>query len=182
MIQSQKTSKKRNMGKIKFILAALLFVSLFSACSSSDSDEVPRHTLESYVVQGCAYEKEAFRGTNFRNRAEIEAFLEAYAKAYYYEFSEELDWEVDPLVTLLRSYDSRFFRDRGLIVKCFSNSADLDYIIEGVGVDTETDLLNIDLTTQVLSHKKEYAYIIVECTLSDLKRDVVWNLDFQYYE
>lgn len=170
------------MGKIKFILAALLFAGLFSACSSSDSDEVSRNTLDSYVVQGCAYEKDAFRGINFRSRAEVEDFLAIYAGAYYQEFAEELDWEFDPLVLLLRSYDSRFFRDRGIIMKCFSNSADLEYKIDGVGVDTETDALNVNLVTQILSHQKEYAYIIVECTHSDLKRDVVWNLDFHYYE
>lgn len=170
------------MEKIKYLFVALFAMSLFSSCSSSDSDEVSRKSLDSYVVEHCAYERDAFRGLNFRTRAEIEDFLLIYADSYYREFGEELDWERDGLVNLLRSYDSRFFRDRGIIMKCFANSSKLHHKVGGVYVDAETDALNIDLITQIYSEQEEYAYIIVECTHSDLKRDVFWNLDFRYYD
>lgn len=124
----------------------------------------------------------AYLGLSFRNRAEVEDFVEDYAYSYEREFGVALDEEKEPLVVFLRGYESPFFKDRALMMKCFANSSDLKYEVNGVFVDAETDALNIDLLTQIYTREDEYSYVVVECTHSDLNRDVFWNLDFRYYD
>ncbi|MCQ2195726.1 MAG: hypothetical protein MJZ28_12360 [Paludibacteraceae bacterium] len=170
--------------KILSLIVALASLTIFSSCSSSDDDYVDRSKLECYVVDGCAYEKMAYEGWSFASRSEIEDYLfRYYDPAYLHQFNDTLDWYKDPLVDLLRSYDSGYFRKRALIIKCFPNVAELYHKVDGVYLDSETNALNVDMITQVYNNKKfDYSFVIVECAQSDLNRDVFWNMDFHYYE